>query len=222
MIVSVEGLKGSGKSTLVQKLHEEHGFPVARKYTKDASPPSPFPLFIEEFKEKYGNSFKNITSSLGLRYYANFFGELERQESASGASRNSIFDRGIVSLGYSGYYGYVNNKETLPLPEYEALLFELHREALGQYSLHVKRTGQHTLFVMVDCVKDVVEQRIRARLYAIPSDTFLLEHYNQYVRLAEGLEDQARLLLRSPFVHVRSDMHGDGGVTLLSRPYTLL
>ncbi|MEK6861251.1 MAG: hypothetical protein AABY07_04725 [Nanoarchaeota archaeon] len=198
-IITIEGLKGSGKSLICERLLEKYNFTFIEKFTKIRTELVRPVDFVEDIRRKYNNKFNNIQSSLGLFFYSAFFNRLENLGDVS----NYLLNRGMLSLPYFGYYGYVNSSEMIPFDEYLDVVRELHNLALDRYR---KKYEENSLFINLECNKGELFRRIKLREYKIPSDTFFIEHYDTYVKLNDMFEKETKQSLsRSKFLIFRNE-----------------
>ena len=72
-VLSIEGIKGTGKSTIVTKIQENYFIRKIEKFTKGINN---LPYFLTVFREEHKDYFYNADSSLALGFYANFFNRL--------------------------------------------------------------------------------------------------------------------------------------------------
>lgn len=193
IILTLEGLKGSGKSSIIKKVSGMGK--IMPKFSKGITP---YPNFLENFKQDYKKEFNNIDSSLGLQFYANFFNNLVFVE------WNIICDRGLLSLPYFGYYGYINNQESIPLKEYWQICEELFREAIRHY----KPWADISTFIILECTPDILIERINKR-NLIASDIFFLKNIDYYLKSKEKYESIAKKILTSNFINLRNETNED-------------
>src|SRR3972149_7019428 len=167
MIISIEGMKGTGKSTVAQRLSLESGIQIAAKYTQGKSP---FPGWVEKIRKEYGGVFNDAASSLGLQYYSNLFSRLEN---------DCIMEKGLITAASSGYYGYVHNNEKMPFQEYADSLEGVFKAACAHYS----KRAPETTFLLLECSPEIARARIYDRLRGVPSEVFFIEHQEKYNEL---------------------------------------
>ncbi|MBS3152252.1 hypothetical protein J4230_02475 [Candidatus Woesearchaeota archaeon] len=193
-IITIEGLKGTGKSFICNNISKNYSVKIAGKFSKGKAV---FPDFILEFKEKYNNLFNDIDSSLGLGFYANFFHELESQN-----EKFILFNRGLLSLPYFGYYGYFHNKEKIDFCTYEKILMELYELVLEKY----KKFESSSIFIIIECSDDTIKTRLAKREIAIPSDIFFLDNLDLYKMAKIKFEDKAmKILTNSIFIYLQNE-----------------
>ena len=204
MILTLEGLKGSGK-TLVEKLISEKFEPSKfPKFTKSSIHTISPVKFVEDFKHTNKWKFTNIESSLGLSYYTSFFSDLERIN----RDQLTIVNRGILSLAYSGYYGYINNNEKITFGDYLELADDIYKIALHTYLPY----EEDTTFIILECNKNLLSERLKSREKRIHSDIFFLEHLNTYLSLKERYEKiTEKTLKKSRFHRFRNETSEDLG-----------
>lgn len=196
-IITIEGLKGSGKTTLVKKLSEDHKIEKLEKFSKGKSS---LPNFLQEFREEHSGLFKDIDLSLGLVYYANFFNNLR-------ASKQNIviLDRGLLSLPYFGYYGYLQSDENLSFSRYEQTIAKLYNLVLERYKVFEK----DSFFFILECSIAKTKRRLVERRKLVHSELLFLKNLEVYFYLKERFETQAKEKLKSYFLNVRNENKDD-------------
>jgi len=185
MILSIEGLKGSGKSTLVSLIKENFIFNISEKYTRGRYD---FYKELIDFRRKYVHLFKNIDSSLALQFNSNLFHNLLHF-----LGKDVILEKGILTLGGEGYYGYVESEENLNIVKYKSICKELYEISLAKY----RDLVQPSVFVILDCGLEERVNRIRAREKSKKSDIFFLENMPIYEKIFENSIENAKKALKN-------------------------
>lgn len=180
-IVVLEGLKGTGKSTIIKRIVEGKAIRKPEKISKGVEK---WPEFVTEIGNRYSARFRDVGSSLGLQYYANFFTRVGRV----GEDETVIFDRGLLSLPYFGFYGYLASAETVLFGDYERTATTLFERALEEYG----RFSKSSSFFILDCSRETIKRRLASRRELIPSEQVFLDNFGAYVELKRKTEDLAR------------------------------
>src|SRR3989344_1842202 len=161
--ITIEGLKGTGKSTIIKSLSSFYHVNLLQK-------------------------FKNIESTLAVNYYSNFFNNLELATNLNlTAPRIILLNRGLLSLPYFGYYGYSHNSEDLKFREYLKIASELYDLAICKYNTF----GLESDFIILECCQETIKKRLEKREVKIVSDTFFLKNIEVYSNMKKYFEEQA-------------------------------
>ncbi len=204
-ILTVEGLKGTGKSLVIKEILREHHILPLQKFTKGQNTIADF---LIPFRDKYLPLFKNIDSSLALHFYSAFFHNLENTH-----ENDILLNRGLLSLPSFGYYGYIHCHETMPFKKYQQIVLELYDLALFRY----KPFESQSAFFILECNEEEIKKRLANREIKIPSDLFFLEHFSLYTRFKEEFEKRAKkTLTQSYFFNLKNENEKDL-VTLLKK-----
>src|SRR3989338_2369314 len=198
-VLSIEGIKGTGKSTIVTKIQENYFIRKIEKFTKGINN---LPYFLTVFREEHKDYFYNADSSLALGFYANFFNRLAEIRE----SEIVIFERGLLSFPCSGLYGYYISQKKISFDQYCNVALSLYNLALERY----RRLERETLFLIVECTKGTVLDRLRYRAIKKQSDKLFLDKmdsYNHLQRLAEDMSMET--LARSNFLRLRNESPQD-------------
>ncbi|MDO8556621.1 MAG: hypothetical protein Q7R96_05615, partial [Nanoarchaeota archaeon] len=135
MIISVEGLKGTGKSLLVEKLKGCVEMEVLPKFTRGFAA---YPVWLEEIKQGYQQPF--VDECFGFRWCANFFASLaEYQE-----DKVVLVEKGLISLGCSGLFGHLMYSH-LPYVQYKVQMARVFNQYIAKYQPYVAQT----MFIVV-------------------------------------------------------------------------
>lgn len=200
MIISVEGMKGTGKSTIANLLSLESGIPVVEKYTQGKCL---FPDWVESLREEYWGEFNDATSSLGLQHYSNLFSRLEGQ-----CGESCILEKGLITAASSGYYGYVKNREKVPFAEYMGILKNVFEESCKHY----EPFACDTTFMLLECSPEIARARVYDRLREVPSEVFFIEHQKKYNEMHSSFIQVAMQLLlpaQSRFIYAKNETPED-------------
>ncbi len=196
-IITLEGLKGTGKSTLVEHLKKNTSFFFAPKISKEKAV---LPNFLLPFKEKY-SYFNRVESSLGLKYYAGFFNILSTY-----SQRPLFLERGLLSLPFYAYYGYYYNSESIPLNHYDLIATEVFQTALNEY----KKYNHESTFFILEVEPSIIKKRMEDRVDKIHSDTFFLDYFALCLNIKKRFENfTQKSLSSSKFIHLKNETPED-------------
>lgn len=200
-ILTIEGLKATGKSLLCHKLTEK--FPYIRHIPKFSKGNSSLPSFLTELTEKYACSLPQLSASLGLGFYANFFNNLANIRD----DETVLLNRGLLSLPYFSYYGYYYNPQIISIQKYKKFLMQLYKNSIFQY----KEFENHSVFLILESDEEEIRRRldIRMKEKKIPSDVFFLTHFHEYQKLKTEYEKIAQDSLNSKFIYLKNNNRTD-------------
>ena len=169
MIISVEGLKGTGKSTVVKRLEEELCLPVLPKFTKGKEV---YPGWLENLeKEKEYLTQRKI---FGLQFYANFFVRLPE-------NKRTLCNKGLITLGSSCVFSYFDPFPPRWFNVYEKDAQEIFSWAVNAYHPYL----EETLFIVLHAAKEKIQKRIAQRKRNIPSERVFIGNYEDYKAVEE-------------------------------------
>ena len=185
-IISLEGLKGAGKTSIAEELGRRRNIDICEKYMHQHIALS---SMLFSLKKRYENKFLNIDEALGTYYYASFFSSLEK--AINGGRTAIVLDKGLLSLPATGYYGYLKNKETLPFSKYSRILFETFELAI----IHYNSIKADSYFFIIKCNEEERLRRIMSREEIKPSELIAVGRNDIYELIfsQSALLAQARL-----------------------------
>ncbi|MFH1173758.1 MAG: hypothetical protein V1725_01350 [archaeon] len=166
-IVMIDGMKGTGKSTIVELLRQE-GYPIIAKYTKQTYTTN---HFFEVLGALCGIAQPNDT--LALPFYSTLFERL--------ISNEGIMEKGLLSIYSAGYYGYLLHDRPVPFDDYQHMLDFVFESALNVYSPKVE-------VISLRCSDAEREARLGRRT-PLHGDIVFREHVEQYKQFFSRAEE---------------------------------
>jgi len=198
-ILTFEGLKGTGKSTLLDLIVKDSGSKIIEKITKGGET---WPDFIREAYNKYCPFLKDVKSSLALQFYSNLFRRLEESQREGLV----LLDRGLLSLPSFCYYGYHYSKENMGFDEFLGIVNEMQNLAINNY----RKFEEQTTFLIMESKIEEIKSRMIKRARESKADKFFLDNITSYITLKERFEEHAKAgLPKSVFLNLENNTQTD-------------